>query len=83
LHVVQRGIEKRSVECRRVYDYEHAAVIVYREDTGEEVSTRAMSAGERQMSIDGVDTEAILRRTAAEVNAGALGPDVTAEYHGR
>lgn len=55
-HSVNVGTEERTVKCREVYIFRTNTVEVWREDTNEKVSTRAMTVGERheQLELDGV-----------------------------
>lgn len=53
--VLEKGEEPRDVECVEVFDFRLQQVHVDRKDTGERVSTRAMSVDERQETLPGVD----------------------------
>lgn len=44
--------ELRLVGCTRVHDWEHGTVTEYRDDTGEEVSSRRMGEDEKQREMD-------------------------------
>ena len=52
---VRNGYEYRGIECDVLLDYANNAVNYVRQDTGETVRTRVMTAAERQeeMQIDG------------------------------
>lgn len=45
--------ESRYVECERQYNYQQGLVEVFRLDTGEEHSSRAMTGDERQLKVPG------------------------------
>jgi hypothetical protein len=49
--------ETRAVECFERFDYKRFVVDLHRDDTGELVETRQMSASERQTKLPGVDDE--------------------------
>jgi hypothetical protein len=48
---IRAGYEFREVEVQVIHNYETGKVNKYRIDTGEEIESRAMTAGERQMTI--------------------------------
>lgn len=50
--IVRSGKEKRTIQCETRVDYASNAVRIYRLDTGELVSERAMEAEERQRHFD-------------------------------
>jgi len=50
--IVRSGKEKRTIQCETRIDYAGNAVRIYRLDTGEMVSERAMEAEERQREFD-------------------------------
>jgi hypothetical protein len=50
--IVRSGKEKRQIQCETRVDYASNAVRIYRLDTGELVSERAMEAEERQRHFD-------------------------------
>jgi FixJ family two-component response regulator len=51
---VARGEESRDVRVSITYDFAELSVAEHREDTGEELSRRAMTEAERQMPLPGV-----------------------------
>lgn len=54
---IATGILEEQVECTQHFDFSRNEVAFRRIDTGEVVATRAMTQGERQLSIDGVDDD--------------------------
>lgn len=51
---VRDGKEMRSVECYRRFNYSKNSVETFRVDTGERVSSRAMTSEERQIDLPSV-----------------------------
>lgn len=49
---VRNGYEYRGIECDAILDYKNNAVNYVRQDTGETVRTRTMSAAERQEELE-------------------------------
>jgi DNA-directed RNA polymerase sigma subunit (sigma70/sigma32) len=49
--------ERRAVECVERPDYQRWVIELYRNDTGEMVEMRPMTAGERQVTLPGVADE--------------------------
>jgi len=55
--VCHKGKETRSVKCRTVRDYRLGELRTYRLDTDEVIEKRALSAGERQPKLPGVEAK--------------------------
>lgn len=51
-HTIERGSEERSVRCAWIEDWSANAMNLVRQDTGETVDMRPMSALDRQLEID-------------------------------
>lgn len=49
--VIDSGVEKRDVRCVWIEDFAHNCYHLIRQDTGEEVDTRAMTADDRQEAL--------------------------------
>lgn len=65
VHVVDRGEEYRDVECSWSADYSRRMWILYRDDTGEEVATEAMSEKDIQTRL-GFDARTITEPEVAK-----------------
>lgn len=50
--LISAGYEYRDIECQEIWEYELGMVTIWRNDTGEVVSTRAMTKGEQQLHMD-------------------------------
>ncbi len=67
--VIERGTEDRQVRCAWIEDYPHNVWNLVRQDTGETVDTRAMTAADRQgsLAIDVADRSAALDEAARSI----------------
>lgn len=52
--VIDTGTERRDVRCVWIEDFSKNCFRLIRQDTGEEVDTRAMTADDRQLAMDDV-----------------------------
>ena len=78
---IREKAEIRPVEVRKEVDVVEGIEETVRTDTGKVIETRALAPHERQtklFAIDAAISKEIVKKAAAAVNAGELGPNVTA-----